>query len=212
MKRDKKIMILSLVALIVSVLGLSISYAAISKNLKIRISNDYVDANVEFENLKEPVVIGYAKASKLKATNTKVIKYNVSLKKPGDKVIYEFDIANKGNIDMKIEDINIATKYRECLEYKDASISNECKKFDFDNNGYIDSKDTKKYLNIIRYDLYYASNNEKLKVNDILNKKEKKTVKLVIEYLDSASELSETNFVIADSSNPIKIKYVQLIK
>ncbi len=104
MEKERKIKTLSLVALIVAVLGLTVAFAALSQTLTINgtASVDAAEWDVHFENLTEVYVRGSAEvlSEPVIGNDGKSIKnLQVSLKKPGDVVKYKFDIVNKGTID-----------------------------------------------------------------------------------------------------------------
>ena len=208
-EKERKVKTLSLVALIVAVLGLTVAFAALSQTLTINgtASVDAAQWDIHFENLSEPVIEGGAQATTPTLSDTSVTGYDVTVTKPGDSVTYEFDIVNNGTVDAVIEKINMASKYNTCLNQ--SSVSVECKPFDFNGDGYINASDTSMYLSLINYGLYYTDTEKKVSRNDTLIAGETKHVKLVIEYKYSSNMLPESDFVIVDENTPLTIKYVQ---
>ena len=209
MEKERKIKVLSLVALIVAVLGLTVAFAALSQTLTINgtASVNAAEWDIHFANLSEPVIEGDATTIKPTLSGTSITGYTATVTKPGDSVIYEFDIVNAGTVDAIISSITIPIKYRECLA---TGLTDEnCKPYDFNDDGYINVIDTSVYAEIINYGLYYSDTDKLVKKNDVLNAGETKRVKLVVEYNYEASRLPKTNFVVADENDPITIEYVQ---
>ena len=104
MEKQRREKVLAVVSLIVSVICLSIAFAAMSTNLIINgdaaLENSSWD--IHFENLSEPKIVGTAKELKEPSIDDTTIKnVSVSLKNPGDSVTYEFDIVNAGTTDAK---------------------------------------------------------------------------------------------------------------
>ncbi len=106
MEKERKIKVLSLVALVVAVLGLTVAFAALSQTLTIN-GTANVDAaswDVHFENLTSNVA-GDAKITKmptLSNNNTYIGDFEVTLTKPGDSVEFCYDTVNDGTIDAVI--------------------------------------------------------------------------------------------------------------
>lgn len=112
MEKERKIKILSLVALIVAVLGLTVAFAALSQTLTINgtASVDSATWDIHFENLStgktsgdasvvtEPIIKDSADGKK----STVIGDYNVVLTKPGDGIAYTFDVTNVGTIDASL--------------------------------------------------------------------------------------------------------------
>ena len=113
MKDNKKFLqVFAVLALVVAVLGISVGFAALSSTLTIEGNAHVVPANwdVHFANLQTPAVTGTAVAGgspTLTATSFKT--YDVTLSKPGDQVVYTFDVENTGDIDAILSDYTFAT-------------------------------------------------------------------------------------------------------
>lgn len=107
MEKERKIKTLSLVALLVAVLGLTVAFAAMSRTLTIN-GTATIDAakwDIHFANLGEAQIGGHATAANTAAIqeDTTVIDgIDITLTRPGDSVTYTFDVVNAGTIDAKV--------------------------------------------------------------------------------------------------------------
>ena len=122
MEKERRIKVLSLVALIVAVLGLTIAFAALSQTLTIngRASMGSSQWDVHFENLSGARLYGYANevsTPQIVENGIKIENMNVLLKKPKDKVIYTVEIVNDGTINAKIEQIQMTQLTEEQSKY-----------------------------------------------------------------------------------------------
>ena len=110
MKQINKKIILFL--LIVAILTLGIVFATRSTTLNIRGSGLVNGGNwsIKFENLENVSLTGTAQETTKPVikSDTEIGDYSVVLKKPGDKVTYNFDVHNYGSIDAQIELLNIS--------------------------------------------------------------------------------------------------------
>ena len=109
MEKERKVKVLSLVTLIVAVLGLTIAFAALSQSLKVngRTEIERSEFDVRFDNLLIKETKGDAKVIKMPAISedgTKIRDFEISLTKPGDQVIFNFDIVNNGEFDVELKD------------------------------------------------------------------------------------------------------------
>lgn len=107
MEKGRRIKILSLCALIVAVLGLTIAFAALSQTLTINGSANVNAAtwNIHFKNNIETSTVGTAKIITKPTLDDKTLSienFEVSLTKPGDIAVLMVDIINDGTIDAKI--------------------------------------------------------------------------------------------------------------
>ena len=146
---------LSLSAVIIAVLGLTVAFAALSTTLNIK-GSAYLDAakwGIKFQNLSEPSIVGEASDAKT-AKIEKDVSINdikVTLSKPGDSVTYTVDLVNDGDINAKIENI------------EKTNLTEEQQKY-------------------IKFTVKYKENDTELKIGDILSKKEVKPLVIKIEY------------------------------
>lgn len=110
MEKTRQIKIISLCALLVAVLGLTVAFAALSQTLTINGSAAVNTASwdIHFENLTLSEKTGTAEVSGTpQLTGTAISGIDVSLNKPGDKIVYEFDLVNNGSIEAKLTNINV---------------------------------------------------------------------------------------------------------
>ncbi len=110
MEKERKIKVLSVAALLVAVLGLTVAFAALSQTLTINGSATVNTAtwDIHFNNLSEPTLTGDAAVTTAPTIDTKgttIGNYALKLTKPGDSVTYTFDVVNSGTINAKITDL-----------------------------------------------------------------------------------------------------------
>ena len=155
MEKQRRIKMLSLSAVIVAVLGLTVAFAALSTTLNIK-GSAYLDAakwGIKFQNLSEPSIVGEASDAKT-AKIEKDVSINdikVTLSKPGDSVTYTVDLVNDGDINAKIENI------------EKTNLTEEQQKY-------------------ITFTVKYKEDDTELKIGDILSKGEVKPLVIKIEY------------------------------
>ncbi len=155
MEKQRRIKMLSLSAVIVAVLGLTVAFAALSTTLNIK-GSAYLDAakwGIKFQNLSEPSIVGEASDAKT-AKIEKDVSINdikVTLSKPGDSVTYTVDLVNDGDINAKIENI------------EKTNLTEEQQKY-------------------ITFTVKYKEDDAELKIGDILSKGEVKPLVIKIEY------------------------------
>lgn len=119
MEKERGIKLLAIVALLVSVIGLSVAYAAYSATLLISgtvTAKKSADAwNVHFTALDgsstlTPTLTGHATvATAATLTDTTISSFNINFFAPGDSVKYEFKVNNTGAVDAKLSTINKGT-------------------------------------------------------------------------------------------------------
>lgn len=144
---------MAFIALIVSVLSLAIAYTAMSKTAKINKNSTITDSrwNVHFDSL-ESKTYGDAKIIKypaLKNDKTYIGDFSISLTKPGDSVLFTYDVVNSGNLKAKYERtlINDMEKKNKINFDIAKTIFKEA---DFDGDGKTDDNEIEKALNSIR--------------------------------------------------------------
>ena len=123
MEKERRIKTLSIVALIIAVLGLSVAFAALSQTLTIN-GSAKLDASkwgLKFDNL---VLASVPNPDYIEGTatiktddNTVIENMNVRLTTPGDKVVYTVDLVNEGSINAKIDEI-VKTTTPDYLSFK----------------------------------------------------------------------------------------------
>ena len=213
MEKERKVRVLSIAALLVAVLGLTVAFAALSQTLTINgsaaVNTATWDIHFEKTSGTETEVKGAATFTEPTLSGTTIENFSVTLTKPGDSVTYYFDIVNKGTVDAVVSSYNFSYGYTKCLGSREGSAGwEDCKAWDLDNSGTINSSDKAKYMELFDYNIYYVDGGKKLTRKDTLNAGETKRMKLVIEYKDTATELPENNMTLT-SSDPITITYEQ---
>lgn len=151
-KKQKSIKKIALSALVISVLGLTIAYLAMSRVIKINKNSNITDArwNVHFDNL-ESKTYGDAKIIKyptLKYDKTYIGDFSISLTKPGDSVLFTYDVVNSGSLRAKYQKtlVNDMEKKNKITLEIAKTIFEEA---DFDGDGKTDDKEIEKALNSI---------------------------------------------------------------
>lgn len=182
MKKQKTMLV---VVLVVSLLGLSVAFAALSTTLTIN-GSGLVNPdkwNVKFENLQSATVTGTAVVNS-EATltdDTSITGFNVSLKAPGDAVTYTFDVTNAGDIDAKITSFVKATPVCTGLATDDAKKLADA---------------TLVSENLI-YTLVYTDTNEAVAENDTLEAKATKNLTLKVAYNPDIATLPSSDVEIS---------------
>lgn len=175
MKDNKKVLYgLVALALVLSVVGISIGFAAMSKDLTINGSAEVVPASwdIKFKDLSSPTITGDAEVTTAPTitSDTHIGNYAVKLTKPGDSVTYTFKVANDGTIDAKLTDFIKATPT-------------------FTGTGATAAADATIVQNNFVYTITYSDDTAITKNTDELDAESYKTVKLVVGYKDDATSL-----------------------
>ena len=117
MEKERRIKGLSLVALVVAVLGLTVAFAALSQQLTIEGTATVSRASwdVHFDNLSLLAKTGGASAGEITdglgiQGGTTIKLPAITLTKPGDTVSYNVDVVNGGSIDAKVTAIPACTR------------------------------------------------------------------------------------------------------
>ena len=218
MEKTRKIKIISLIVLVVMVLGLTVAFAALSQTLTINGSATVNTASwdIHFENLTLSEKTGTAEVSGTPSlTGTVISGIDVSLNKPGDKIVYEFDLVNNGSIEAKLTNINVnslisessyVSKIYECI----SNTTSDCMKYDFNGDGRVSMIDSTLFL--ASFDIYlydgdtrvarYIKNNRTGESGLWLEAHETKRLRLVIAFKDTASFVVDEKVTIFDPSKP----------
>lgn len=130
MEKERKIKILSIIALLVAILGLTVAFAALSESLTINgtASLDAATWDVHFENISGPTITGDAtevSAPEITDNGITLSKINVNLTKPKDSVKYTVDVVNDGTINAEIVNIvkgELTAEQEKAIEF---SVTNE---------------------------------------------------------------------------------------
>ena len=210
MEKERKVRVLSIAALLVAVLGLTVAFAALSQTLTINGSAAVYTAtwDIHFEKTsgKETEMKGDATFTEPTLSGTKIENFSATLTKPGDSVTYYFDIVNDGTIDAQIENYDFPTAFVDCKVNKNKY--SYCMNFDFNSDGDIDSLDLVTYFSLFNYSLKYADTDKSVTRSDTINAGETRHMKLIVEYRKDTTELPKNNLTLT-SSDPITITYEQ---
>lgn len=218
MEKTRKVKIIILIVLVVMILCLTVAFAALSQTLTINGSAAVNAASwdIHFENLTLSEKTGTAEViGTPQLTGTIISGIDVSLNKPGDKIVYEFNLVNNGSIDAKLTNINVkhlisessyVQKIYDCI----ANTTTECiNKYDFNEDGRITSADTSGvagafdiylYDGSIRVEKYIKNNRGESGL--WLEAHETKHLKLVIVFRDTASFVVDEKITIFDPTKP----------
>ena len=210
MEKERRIKILSVVALIVAVLGLTVAFAALSETLTINGTANVEAASwdIHFENLTGPDLEGTGKVNDTASlSGTTISNVNMSVTKPGDSVTYYFDIVNDGTIDAVLDtELNKSLFYKGyfvCVGVTSSSDPNGCiNKYDFDGNGVVNANDYLIIIGDLDYAIYDTETNEMLKKGDVIPKQTTKHYKLVLaikpesEYISSKSLSAQDDIIL----------------
>lgn len=183
MKDNKKVLYgLVALALVLSVVGISIGFAAMSTDLTINGSAEVVPASwdIKFKDLSSPTITGDAEVTTAPTitSDTHIGNYAVKLTKPGDSVTYTFKVANDGTIDAVLTDFIKATPT-------------------FTGTGATAAADATIVQNNFVYTITYSDDTAITKDTDELDAESYKTVKLVVGYKDDATALPTNTVTIS---------------
>lgn len=114
MERSKNYVVFGILALVVSLVAVSLAYAGFSQTLNINgtATVKSVSWDVHFSNLSSPTLVGTAKvttAPTIKNNSTTIGDYAVELYSPGDSITYTFDVENAGNFNAKLTGLTVGT-------------------------------------------------------------------------------------------------------
>ena len=205
MEKERKIRVLSLVALVVAVLGLTVAFAALSQTLTINgtASVDAATWDVHIENLHRVNVSGSAKVISeptVGSDGTSIENFKVSLSKPGDYVRYDYDVINNGTIDVVLSDryafnfSNIGDIEEGSPEYEaflNEYLAKTFSEADFDGDGV-----TTKEERIKAFEVFGITGSMKNGGNDQLLPGKKQNYSIEVEYNSEADVLPKGNVVI----------------
>ena len=109
MEKNKKMIGIAVIALVVSLVSVGIAFAAMSQNLTINGGGAFNPANwsVKFNTSSLVVTpVGDATGTTPTITATTIGTYAVTLTKPGDSVNYLFKVENSGDLDAAIANLS----------------------------------------------------------------------------------------------------------
>lgn len=159
--------IISLLALIITAVGVSISFLVVTSNVSVRdaYATDSIGWNVSFKNISKATLLGSAEeySSPTLVGNSTVIKdFRVVFQSIGDAVSYTYEVANSGKLDAKVSSIDYTTPF--CF----GSGSNA-------------ARDAKMVCEGIEIKMTYADGRE-IQRGDIIKSGEAKEVRLTVTY------------------------------
>ena len=181
MKNNRKVLYgLVALALLLSVVGISIGFAAMSQELDINGVAEVAPATwkIKFKDLSAPTITGDAVVTTAPTitSDTHIGNYDIKLTKPGDSVVYTFKVANEGTIDAELG------------TYTKAAPT-------FTGTGTTAAADQDIVYNNFVYTLTYADGTA-IQTNDTLLKNTERTLKLTVAYDENATALP---------TNPVEI-------
>ena len=159
--KDRKTMIVIIIALIISIIGLGIAFAAFSQTLTIN-GNATVEATnweVVFEGMTSastidiPTTTGTAQEitrPTIKNNATEISTYSVSLQTPGDSVTYNFKVHNKGSFAANLGTLTISGVNKPLSPISGANLVTDSSIATANANT----------LAVIEYKFYYTENNQ----------------------------------------------------
>ena len=112
MEKNKKVIAISIVALLVSITSIAIAFATMSQNLTINGEAEFNPASwdVKFNTSSlQKAELGDGTGTTPSITATTIGTYSVSLTKPGDAVRYTFIVENNGSLDAIIAALSKAS-------------------------------------------------------------------------------------------------------
>ena len=161
MEKDRKIKVLSLCALLVAVLGLTVAFAALSQTLTIKGSATVNTASWDVHFEKFDSVPGVV------IEGTSISNLNLTVEKPNDYDEYDFYILNDGTINAKIDSIE---KSELC------TLQSPVESCDWDNDGTVTQTDIDKVNDNISLTFFYLGKDDTVllyKKGDIINSGDK---------------------------------------
>ncbi len=170
-RNQREMRIITVVALCVAVICLSVAYAAMNQTLKVsgEANMRVADWSIHFNNVNASTT-GVATYTMPNVSNTQLSDFGVVLTKPGDSVTFTFDIVNDGGINAVLGTLNKGKP--------------ECSSLTSD-------KDAKIVCDNLIYTLEY-DNGSAVEVGDTLDSNTHMSTKLKIAYKDGAKEVPES--------------------
>ncbi len=186
MEKNRGVKVVAVIALIVAVVGLTIAYASLSTTLNITGSAQVNPANwqVEFENPTVDSKLGTAEGTApTLAPPTTLHDFSVTLKKPGDSVVFKFDVVNKGDINAKLSTLTMPEV--SALTYEGTALSDQ------------KTADENTVKGNLEYTLTDDEGGPITQGSLTINHGERKTMKLTMTYKESASTLPSAEVTIS---------------
>lgn len=165
MEKQRKTKTLTLTALIIAVLGLTVAFAAMSETLKVRGRSSLAkgELNVYFGSINVSETGDGKQIGEPVVNKTSITGINVEMTKPNDRVTYITTISNDSYMtNVKIDSIE---KSKLC------SLDSPVERCDWDNDGIVSQEDVNKVNDNFLFDIRWAEDFDynELKVGDTLN-------------------------------------------
>lgn len=190
MEKQRKIKVLSVVALIVAVLGLTVAFAALSQTLTIN-GTANVDAaswDIHFETISSNKNGDATINDFPHIAGTSITRINVTLTKPNDGVEFRTRIVNDGTVDVKIDSVEISPL---------CEIGSPVESCDWNNDGQVTEEDVQKVNDNLFFSIAYDGGIS-LKKNDTLNAGETKQINISVAYYKVTN--SEDGIIIEEAT------------
>lgn len=190
MEKQRKIKVLSVVALIVAVLGLTVAFAALSQTLTIN-GTANVDAaswDIHFETISSNKNGDATINDFPHIAGTSITRINVTLTKPNDGVEFRTRIVNDGTVDAKIDSVEISPL---------CEIGSPVESCDWNNDGQVTEEDVQKVNDNLFFSIAY-DDGISLKKNDTLNAGETKQINISVAYYKVTN--SEDGIIIEEAT------------
>lgn len=190
MEKQRKIKVLSVVALIVAVLGLTVAFAALSQTLTIN-GTANVDAaswDIHFETISSNKNGDATINDFPHIAGTSITRINVTLTKPNDGVEFRTRIVNDGTVDAKIDSAEISPL---------CEIGSPVESCDWNNDGQVTEEDVQKVNDNLFFSIAYDGGIS-LKKNDTLNAGETKQINISVAYYKVTN--SEDGIIIEEAT------------
>ena len=170
MENKREVKIIAIVALLVAVVGLSVAYAALSTSLSISGTATVNSATWQVKFVEGSWTnTGDASATGPTFGVTSLTNIAVTLVKPGDKAVYNFQVTNSGSIPAKLSENTVINKTLTCT------------------GGASDDENTTTCGNIV-YTLTYKDGSE-IRAGDTLANGTTKDLTLTVEFKSTAAEV-----------------------
>ncbi len=190
MEKERRIRILSIIALVIAVLGLTIAFASLSTTLKIN-GGAKVDAatwDVKFEELSSASTTGSAseiESPTISEDGKKIENMKVHLTKPKDSVTYTVYVANNGSINAEVTSIKTPTLTEKQKKYLEFSATYEDGN-PIENSNIINAGEKEKVIIKIRF-------KEELEKEDLPKEGEEIELSFEIEYVQTDNKKVSTS-------------------
>ena len=215
MENNKSFKVMAIVALCVSVIGVSVAFASLSQDLTIE-GNGMVDPitwDIHFENMsEEPVLVGSAEVMEgygIDEDDPTKIYYDFVFKAPGDSYSIEFDVVNAGDLNAEITNVlggDVEDWTYDPMKVEDNGEGGTILVEDTRETG---SADATLVMENLIFTLTYEDGTE-VKMGDTLEAGANKTMVLTVTYNEDANDVPTG--MIKIKPNDLIITYTQSIE